>query len=234
MTAAPIPLRDWTRVSAGMWHDMHVGWTAELAGSLNRGLLPEPHFALAERTGFPAELPMPDIAVEIAIAAATDPLARPRPPYRITVRHPDGDRVVAIIEFASPGNRDAAVKVIRFARTIAAALEAGVHCLLIDPFPPTTAAPAGLHGAITTELGGDHRPDPDRPLTFAGYCATGVRHEYAAAVEPRAVGEPVPTVPLFLDPDWFLPLDLAPSYAAAFRGCPEPVRERLSAGAEQM
>ena len=118
---------------------------------------------------------------------------------------------------------------IHFARTVAAALEAGIHCVLIDPFPPTAPAPAGLHGAVMAELGGAHAPDPARPLTFAGYCAAGLGREIAAGVEPRAVGEPVPTVPLFLDPEWFLPLDLAPSYAAAFRGCAKPVRERLEA-----
>ena len=152
---------------------------------------------------------------------------------RVTVRHPDGDRVVALIEFASPGNRDGAAKVVHFARTVAAALEAGIHCVLIDPFPPTPSAPAGLHGAVAAQIGVAHAPDPARPLVFAGYRAGGGAGKFldvTAALEPRAVGEPVPTVPLYLDPGWFLPLDLAPSYAAAFRGCPKPVREALGAG----
>ncbi len=157
--------------------------------------------------------------------------AGPRPVRRrITVRHPVGDRVVAIVEFASPGNRDAVHKVMHFARTVAAALDAGIHCVLIDPFPPTRSAPDGLHGAVMAELDADVGRDPDRPLTFVGDRAGGEANDAEAVVEPRAVGESVPTVPLFLDPSWFLPLDLAPSYAAAFRGCPKPVREVLAAG----
>ena len=269
-----VPLHDWTRVSAGKWHDMHLAWIGALRTELNEGVLPDPYFALAEPvTGFritsdgdegstylPEEWRRePDMLAAVGRSAAGDRaggngvLHLPRPVAcleaaeapsrfalfeevgpgtarrRVTVRHPDGDRVVALIEFASPGNRDAVLKVSHFAHTVAAALEAGIHCVLIDPFPPTAAAPAGLHGAVLAELEGRHVPDPAKPLTFVGYQATGRVGEYAAAVEPRAVGEPVPTVPLFLDPEWFLPLDLAPSYAAAFRGCPKPVREVLGA-----
>ena len=53
MTAAPIPLHDWTRVSAGKWHHMHLLWTGALSAELNQGTLPDPFFALAEPvTGF--------------------------------------------------------------------------------------------------------------------------------------------------------------------------------------
>ena len=140
--------------------------------------------------------------------------------------------MVAIIEFASPGNRDAAPKAAHFAGTLAAALEAGIHAVLIDPFPPTGPAPDGLHGAVVAEFGGSHRLDPARPLTFAGYRAIGEPGAAPTAfVQSCAVGESPPTVPLFLDPAWCVPLDLAPGYAAAFRGCPKPVRERLAGGA---
>ena len=276
MGAPAVPLHDWTRVSAGKWHHMHLLWTGALAAEMNDGVLPEPFFALAEpATGFTigpgggddggggdepetwrrepdvlaavgraalagraagngaAHFARPDVGVATAEARSrfglvehVDDRARRR---RVTVRHPDGDRVVAIIEFASPGNRDAHDKVLRFCRTFTAALRAGIHAVLVDPFPPTGPAPGGLHGAVWAELNGEHRPDPARPLTFAGYCVHAPGGDVTAAVERRAVGGPVPTVPLFLDPDWFLPLDLAPTYAAAFRGCPKPVREALGA-----
>ena len=159
----------------------------------------------------------------------TEVLASQFTPRRVTVRHPDGDRIVAVVEFASPGNRDAVSKVAHFAETLAAALEAGIHAVLIDPFPPTGSAPRGLHGAVAAEFDAVHKSDPERPLTFVGYRAMSGRGDRpTAAVEARAVGEPPPTVPLFLDPAWFVPLDLAPSYAAAFRGCPKPVRDALA------
>ena len=239
----PVPLHDWTRVSAGKWHDMHLAWTGALRNELNAGVLPDPFFALAEPVTGRRARP-PDVAVhasDVEILAGCVPASEapvrfalfemaggPWVRRRVTVRHPDGDRVVAVVEFASPGNRDAGPKVTHFARTVADALLAGVHAVLIDPFPPTAAAPAGLHGAVMAELGGSPAPRDGRPLTFAGYCATGAGDEVAASVEPRAAGEPVPTVPLFLDSEWFLPLDLAPSYATAFRGCPKPVREVLT------
>ena len=252
MPAAPaVPLHDWTRVSAGKWHDMHLAWTGALRTELNSGGLPDPFFALVEpvlrqRPGetktprrstpdvwvFPHVarpagcLPADEVSAQFAAVERLDP---PRTRRHITVRHPDGDRVVAIIEFASPGNRDAVSKVGHFAETLAAALEAGIHAVLIDPFPPTGPAPDGLHGAVAAEFGGVHRLDPARPLTFVGYRAVAARGDGpTAAVEARAAGESPPEVPLFLDPAWFVPLDLAPSYAAAFRGCPKPVRERLT------
>ena len=279
MSAAPaVPLHDWTRVSAGKWHDMHLTWTGALKTQLNSGGLPDPFFALAEpATGFqiggdeegdgsngeepPFVRREPDVLAAVgretfASRAGSNGHAGPRfdrptggvelaeapdrfrmvepfhpPPVRrrITARHPDGDRVVAIIEFASPGNRDAAAKVAHFSETLAAALQAGIHAVLIDPFPPTGPAPDGLHGAVAAQFGNAHRVDPTRPLTFVGYrTTTDPRVMPTAFVEPCAVGEPPPTVPLFLDPAWFVPLDLAPSYAAAFRGCPKPVRERLT------
>ena len=252
MPAAPaVPLHDWTRVSAGKWHDMHLAWTGALRTELNSGGLPDPFFALAEpvlrRRPGETRTPRrstPDIRVLPHVArpagclpadeasarfAAVERLDPPRTRRRITVRHPDGDRVVAMIEFASPGSRDAVSKVADFAEKLAAALEAGIHAVLIDPFLATGPAPDGLHGAVVAEFGNAYRSDPARPLTFVGYRATTSSDAAPTAfVQPCAVGESPPEVPLFLDPAWFVPLDLAPSYAAAFRGCPKPVRERLT------
>ena len=246
----PVPLHDWTRVSAGRWHHMHLLWTGALAAEMNAGLLPDPFFAVAEpagrreRVGWRAAIE-PDVSVEAAVeppagcvrfSEAADRFGRMEvldpqfPPRRIVVRHPDGDRVVAIVEFASPGNRDSVPKVVDFTDKLAAALEAGIHAVLIDLFPGTGPAPDGLHGAVTARFGATHRLDHDRPLTFAGYRAVSAPGVSPTAfVQSSAVGEPPPTVPLFLDPAWCIPLDLAPSYAAAFRGCPKPVRERLAA-----
>ena len=35
-----MPIHDWTRVDAGLFHDFHQDWTIELSRSLNAGLLP--------------------------------------------------------------------------------------------------------------------------------------------------------------------------------------------------
>src|SRR5438067_12137702 len=44
-----MPVDDWTRVSAGTFHDFHGAWIAELRRVLNRGLLPDGYYALTEQ-----------------------------------------------------------------------------------------------------------------------------------------------------------------------------------------
>ena len=42
-----MPIHDWTRVDAGLFHDFHQDWTIELRRSLNAGRLPPGFVALA-------------------------------------------------------------------------------------------------------------------------------------------------------------------------------------------
>src|SRR4051812_30287210 len=44
-----MPVHDWTRVEAGIFHDFHHAWIEEIKRALNRGLLPEDYYALAEQ-----------------------------------------------------------------------------------------------------------------------------------------------------------------------------------------
>lgn len=44
-----MPIHDWTRVDAGIFHHFHHGWITEIARALNRGLLPPEYYALAEQ-----------------------------------------------------------------------------------------------------------------------------------------------------------------------------------------
>src|SRR5438105_15802936 len=44
-----MPVHDWTRVTAGIFHHFHHAWIEEIARALNRGLLPSDHYALAEQ-----------------------------------------------------------------------------------------------------------------------------------------------------------------------------------------
>jgi hypothetical protein len=41
-----MPIHEWTRVSAGTFHDFHQGWTIEIRNKLNSGILPEGWFNL--------------------------------------------------------------------------------------------------------------------------------------------------------------------------------------------
>ena len=44
-----MPLHDWTRVSAGLFHHFHQGWCWEISSALNRGRLPDGYTALVEQ-----------------------------------------------------------------------------------------------------------------------------------------------------------------------------------------
>jgi hypothetical protein len=35
-----MPIHDWTRVDAGLFHDFHQSWTVALCNALNSGVLP--------------------------------------------------------------------------------------------------------------------------------------------------------------------------------------------------
>src|SRR5262245_26254502 len=109
-----MPMHDWTKVDAGIYHDFHHEWISEIKRALNRGLLPADYYALAEQqaAGFgPDVLTLqethPEIGSSRSVASATQ--IRPKTShyaetsaefYRrktstIVVRHVSGDRIVA-------------------------------------------------------------------------------------------------------------------------------------------
>ena len=53
-----MPIHDWTRVSAGTFHDFHQGWTIEIRNTLNSGVLPDGYYAMADQR---VSGPEPDI-----------------------------------------------------------------------------------------------------------------------------------------------------------------------------
>ena len=64
-------------------------------------------------------------------------------------------------------------------------------------------------------LGKRYDPPPSKPLCAASYrCGP----DWRAFAEPLGVGDPPPTVPLFLTPRHHVPLPLAGSYARARAG----------------
>lgn len=42
-----MPIHDWTRVEAGVFHDFHTVWIGAIRNVLNEGLLPSGYYALA-------------------------------------------------------------------------------------------------------------------------------------------------------------------------------------------
>jgi hypothetical protein len=135
-----MPVHDWTRVDAGIFHAFHHDWITELSRALNRGLLPDAYYAL------------PDRAKTVAI------------------RQVGNHQVVAMVEFGSPGHKKHEDGLNAFLRKAREALAAGIHLLLVDLFPPSSRDPQGIHGAIWGEDCGEDYPLPeDKPLTCVAY-----------------------------------------------------------------
>jgi hypothetical protein len=250
-----MPVHDWTRVEAGIFHDFHVAWISEIRKALNSGLLPKGYYALAEQHAgqsiadvltlhagpppFDPWSPPPDTGGGTAVADAP-PKARHHQTIELSlrsrqrtvaVRHVSGHRLVALVEIISPANKDREESVEGFVRKAISALHSGVHLLLLDLFPPGPHDPRGLHGAILDYLDqSDESYDlpTDEPMTLAAYAA-GPRFD--AYLEHLAIGAVLPDMPLFLRRDWYINAPLESTYQAAYDGMPDFWREVLEKGA---
>jgi len=243
-----MPIHDWTRVDAGLFHAFHQDWISVLARALNSGVLPPQFFALREQR---AQGPIPDVltlkleegpeephAMTSGLAVATAPpptrIVRcaedaiyARKADRLTVRHRYGD-LVAVIEIVSPGNKASKNELRAFVTKNANFIAAGVHLLVIDLFRPSKRDPQGIHKAIWDEfIEEDFELPADRPLTLASYDAGPPPKAY---VEPVAVGLPLLDMPLFLKPDFYVPAPLEASYRTTWEEFfPAPMKRLLEA-----
>jgi hypothetical protein len=237
-----MPIHDWTRVRANRFHDFHQSWTIALRNALNAGRLPPGYFAMVEQqTGgpepdvitlelkAPAGPAAPGVAIDLPppkarFVARAEATGYARKANRITVRHPDGD-VVAVIEVVSPGNKDSRHAIRAFARKAVEFLQAGVHLLIVDLFPPSRRDPQGIHKVIWDRVRDEpFTLPPDKPLTVAAYSAGT---ETVAYVEPVAVGDPLPDMPVFLTPDRYVLCPLETTYQTAWEQFPAPLRGPL-------
>lgn len=229
-----MPMHDWTSVPDGIFHAFHQRWIAAIGDRLNGGLLPSDLYALPEQVaaGF-----SPDVLTlqtdhpddehgDGGTAVATAVQARPTTRYVseaeiyrrkksvIAVRHASGDGIVAVIEIVSPGNKAGAYQMESFVRKASEFLEHGVHLLILDPFPPGPRDPDGVHALIWRAFHSEpFRLPPEKPLTFVAYeCESTTR----AYIEPVAVGDPLPDMPLFLAPNACVMVPLEATYRTAF------------------
>lgn len=237
-----MPIHDWTRMQAGDFHDFHQAWIIELRTALNRGLLPPGYLALAEQvTGGP----VPDV-----VTLQTSPSARPerggvalqeklpiarmssraehavyaRRADRVVVRHRRG-RVIAVIEIVSPGNKSNRHAIRSFADKAADLLRQGINLLVVDLFPPTPRDPKGIHKVIWDEIQDEpFELPPDKPLTIAAYLGGPTPVNY---VEPVAVGDALPSLPVFLSENEYeyVPAPLEETYNRAWASYPTALKE---------
>jgi Protein of unknown function (DUF4058) len=240
-----MPIHDWTRVEAGLFHHFHQRWIAALCDAFNAGRLPPGYFALAEQVAGgsipdvltlqrPALNPRPGGAGGAPVATAppqarfvqrAESQAYARRANRVAIRHPLG-HVVAVIEIVSPGNKDSRHSLRAFVDKAVGLLDQGVHLLVVDLFPPTKRDPQGIHKAIWDEIKEEpFELPPDKPLTVATYSAGPVKMAY---VEPVAVGDMLPEMALFLEPEAHVPAPLETTYQTTWDVCPEALKEAVT------
>jgi hypothetical protein len=136
----------------------------------------------------------------------------------IIIRHNSGDRIVALVEIVSPGNKSARHAINSFVEKAQEALFRGYHLLIVDLFPPGPRDPDGIHGAIWSGLSdAPFTLPPGESLTLVAYSAGERKKAY---IEPTAVGQALIDMPLFLTPDRYVNVPLEATYEAAYRGVP--------------
>ena len=144
------------------------------------------------------------------------------------IRHVSGDRVVAMVEIVSPGNKGSRAALRSFVEKSVDFLRHGVHLLVVDLFPRSARDPQGIHKAIWDEI--EDQPfelPPGKPLTLATYYAGVPKTAY---VEPVGVGDVMPDMAAYLDLDSYVPVPLEATYQATWESCPEDMREAVERG----
>ena len=238
-----MPMHDWTRVEAGIFHAFHHEWISEISRALNRGLLPGNYYALPEQqaAGFGPDILTLQRSREpsgVAGATAVRPQTRVmvetsgefyvRRKKGVVIRHVSDDRIIAIIEILSPGNRNSTIALRAFVEKVWELLELKIHLLLIDPFPPDKRAPWGIHAALFERFEDEpYRLPEDKPLTLASYeCGPLVR----GSLEPVAVGDALPPMPLFLEYGAFIDVPMEATYRAAWDTVPRRWQVQIEPG----
>jgi hypothetical protein len=238
-----MPVHDWTRVDAGIFHDFHHEWISTIRRALNDELLPPEYYALAEQqaAGFgPDVLTLHGTGIAggdrpstgDAAASANLLLAPPKARFTaesagefyrrkkstIVVRHVSGDEIVAIVELISPGNKASRNALRALVEKACQLLEQKIHLLIVDLFPPTKRDPNGIHAALWDEIADEPFTLPaNQPLILSSYESS---LSVKAYVETVAIGERLPSMPLFLEPGAHVLVPLEATYEVAYTAVP--------------
>lgn len=237
-----MPMHNWTKVPDGIYHAFHHRWISAISDDLNTGGLPAAYYALPEQlvAGLGPDVltlerrlpPTHDADSPVAMATSSAPLARPQTrfmaeaegeSYRrrkksVVVRHVSDDRVVAVLEIVSPGNKSTRHAFQAFVEKALELLERRIHLLVVDPLPSGRRDPNGVHATIWEAWAGQEFELPDdKRLTLVSYeCDVTTR----AYIEAIAVADALPDMALFLEPNQCVMVPLDKTYQAAYKVMP--------------
>lgn len=222
------------------WETLHSAWATHLANGLNEHWLP-PEYLAAEHRHFG---PSPEIDVAAFSRPATPALpstgngpvaTMPRTwtvptatcivpalfPGCFEVRvfaDRGGWVLVGAIELVSPSNKDRPSERRAFAAKCASYLHEGVSVVLIDI---VTNRRANLHNEILDQLSGAEAARfPDDVLLYAAAYRPTLRQdkpEIDVWTERCAIGAALPTMPLRLTGDLFVPVEFEAAYMETCR-----------------
>lgn len=234
-----MPLRDHFRpptTKFASWEALHGGWPMVIVQQLRKQL--PPGFVAAPRVHAGAQVEI-DIATfdkdhgsramseaDRNGGGATAVWAPGAPSVAVETPLPDEDEyevriydaemertLVAAIELVSPANKDRPEKRNAFVGKCAALLRNGVAVSIVDL---VTTRQFNLYAELMAFLGqSDVTLDPENPVVYAASCRWLCGEERALLETWRhvlAVGQPLPTLPLWLGADRCVPLDLEKSY----------------------
>jgi hypothetical protein len=206
-----MPLRDHFRPpldNQRSWEELHGGWPMMLVAALSRTL--PPRYVAGPRVHLGA-------CFEIDVASFEEP---DQDEYEVLVydtrRH---RRLVAAVELVSPANKDRPEHRRVFVAKCAALLRQHVCVAIVDL---VTTRQFNLYGELLVELIGQTDPSlaPEPPPLYAATCRwrrAGDSPRLETWAHVLAVGQPLPTLPLWLADDLAVPLELAVSYEETCR-----------------
>lgn len=216
------------------WEGFHSRWASALADALNAGELPENLFAEPTvQIGGQAQvdvatLDMDDSALNGAATATKTQLATTAPTWVIPTVFPDsfeikvfsteaGPTLVAAIELVSPSNKDRPQTRRSFAVKCASYLAQGVNVIIVDIVTNRTA---NLHNELMAlmELKDFNLPAGAR-LYATAYrpVLRESREEIDVWSATMQVGDPLPSLPLYVAPDFMVQVDLESAYQLTCR-----------------
>jgi hypothetical protein len=235
-----MPLREHCRrplPSNHRWSTLHLTWPAVIVAELN-ARLPDRYVAhprvyvgsafeidVAAYEHPPGGFSGAD-AADGGVAVATTVQAPPQPTLTVATEFPDGDdlevlvydlefgeRLAAAIELVSPANKDRPESRRAFVAKCGAMLLHRVSVTIVDVI---TTRKANLYGELLDFLGVTDPSLAEKPPgLYATSCRwlltrpTGTVQTWAHTL---ALGRSLPTLPLWLDEDFWVPLDLELTY----------------------
>lgn len=234
-----MPLRDHFRPPlhpTHKWEGVHGGWPMviiqKLLPFLPEGYFAEPRIHLGsffevdvgalERLDREAEVPPINdggwaLAPEAVLTLEVD-LSDPSEYEVLIYDEAEGRRLVAVVEIVSPANKDRLEHRRAFVTKCVALLQQQVCVVIVDI---VTVRQANLYLELLEALGTtDPVLGPAAPGIYAASCRsrkTDQRSLLDLFRRELKLGEPLPTLPLWLGEDFFIPLDLEESYETTCR-----------------